>query len=192
MKYFDEIIAVLNQFNDIKFIKEVLTTKSQKPPSVICYTDEQLTLLTNAIDNGCILGIDRTFNLSSCFLTVICFKCHNVDSRDTNDHPILMGSLFLSWDGNEDTYHRFLSHLQTKLKNTDHTKIVFGSDQEKSLVNAVKSCFPQATHILCVKHLNDNARENLRKTQPTPVVNEILQKIFHDGRLLHSNSVQRN
>ena len=116
MKYFDEIIAVLNQFNDIKFIKEVLTTKSQKPPSVICYTDEQLTLLTNAIDNGCILGIDRTFNLSSCFLTVICFKCHNVDSRDTKDHPILMGSLFLSWDGNEDTYHRFLSHLQTKFK----------------------------------------------------------------------------
>ena len=37
----DDILAVLNKFNNSSFIKEVITTNPQKNPSVICYTDEQ-------------------------------------------------------------------------------------------------------------------------------------------------------
>jgi hypothetical protein len=50
--------------------------------------------------------------------------------------------------------------------------------QETGEINAIKACFPQSTHILCIKHLKDNARENIRKTQLQPVVNTILHKIF--------------
>jgi hypothetical protein len=44
---------------------EVITTNPKKPPSVICYTDEQIKLLITAIENGSVIGVDRTFNLSS-------------------------------------------------------------------------------------------------------------------------------
>ncbi len=167
-----------------KFVREVITTNPNKPPSIILYTDEQLKLLINAIENGNIIGMDRTFNLSSCYLTTICFKNANVLSKISSENPIILGPMFLSWDGHEHTYQRFLSHLQIKLKVTDRSKIVFGSDQEQAMVNAIEDCFPDATHILCTRHLKDNARENLRKTQPQPIVAQILTKLFDAGGLL--------
>jgi hypothetical protein len=36
----DEILNVLNQFNGNPFIREVITSNPQKPPAVICCTDE--------------------------------------------------------------------------------------------------------------------------------------------------------
>jgi hypothetical protein len=69
----DEILNVLNKFNGSPFIREVITTNLQKPPAVICCTDEQLKFMKNAIVNGCIIDLDRTFNVSSCCITVVCF-----------------------------------------------------------------------------------------------------------------------
>ena len=177
-----------NKFNDSSFIKEVITTNPQKNPSVICYTDEQIKLLITAIENGSVIGVDRTFNLSSCYVTVLCFKNTNVIRRNSSNSPIMFGPIFLSWDGQEDTYQRFMSHLQNKQKGVQQSSIIFGTDQETGEINAIKACFPQSTHILCIKHLKDNARENLRKTQLQPVVNTKLHKIFNEDGLLHSNS----
>jgi hypothetical protein len=42
--------------NGSPYIREVITTNPQKPPAVICHTDEQLKLMKNAIVNGCIIG----------------------------------------------------------------------------------------------------------------------------------------
>ena len=151
------------------------------------YTDEQIKLLITAIENGSVIGVDRTFNLSSCYVTVLCFKNTNVIRRNSLNSPIMFGPIFLSWDGQEDTYQRFMSHLQNKLKGVQQSSIIFGTDQETGEINAIKACFPQSTHILCIKHLKDNARENLRKTQLQPVVNTILHKIFNEDGLLHSN-----
>jgi len=105
----------------------------------------------------------------------------------------MLGPMFLSWDGNEETYQRFLSHLRMKLKKIDRSKLVLGTDQEIAMINAFENCFPEATHILCTKHLKDNAREHLRKSKPQPIVAEILNKIFNDGGLLCAeNSVVYN
>ena len=48
----DEILSVLNKFNGNPYIREVIATNPQKPPAVICYTDEQLKLMKNAIVMG--------------------------------------------------------------------------------------------------------------------------------------------
>jgi hypothetical protein len=55
-----------------------------------------------------------------------------------------------------DTYQRFMSHLQNKLKGVQQSSIIFGTDQETGEINAIKACFPQSTHILRIKHLKDN------------------------------------
>ena len=52
----------------------MITTNPSKPPSIILYTDQQLTMFKCAVASGSGIGVDRTFNLSSCYLTPICFQ----------------------------------------------------------------------------------------------------------------------
>jgi hypothetical protein len=40
---------------------------------------------SNAIVNGCIIGLDRNFNASSCYITVVCFKNKNVIKKNTSE-----------------------------------------------------------------------------------------------------------
>jgi hypothetical protein len=127
----DEILSVLNKFNGSPYIREVITTNPQKPPAVICYTDEQLKLMKNAIVNGCIIGLDRTFNVSSCYITVVCFKNKNVIKKNTPEPPIMLGPIFMHWDGNFETYHRFISHLQIKLSDVQHHNIVLAQTRRQ-------------------------------------------------------------
>jgi hypothetical protein len=77
--------------------------------------------------------------------------------------PIMLGPIFIHWDGNFETCHHFISHLQIKLSDVQHHNIVFGTDQEAAVIKAIIACFLQATHILCTKHLKENTRENLHK-----------------------------
>jgi transposase-like protein len=91
--------------------------------------------------------------------------------------------------GNFETYHRFISHLQIKLSDVQHHNIVFGTDQEAAVIKAITACFPQAKHMLCTRHLKENARENLRKNYTQPIVSEILSKIFDAGGLLNAKGL---
>ena len=62
--------------NDYPCIQEVVQMKG-KPPMAILYTDEQLKDVKNFYigrGNKSILGIDRTFNLGTCFVTLSVFK----------------------------------------------------------------------------------------------------------------------
>ena len=67
----DDMQAVINMIHESLFVQEIIQVKG-KPPCIILYTDEQLKDLTNICSNSSsrsILGIDRTFNLGSCFVT---------------------------------------------------------------------------------------------------------------------------
>jgi len=35
------------------------------------------------------------------------------------------------------------------------SNVVFGSDEEKAITKALRQCFPNATHTLCVRHLKE-------------------------------------
>jgi transposase-like protein len=83
--------------------------------------------------------------------------------KNTSEPPIMLGPICMHWDGNFETYHRFISHLQIILSDVQHHNIVFGTDEEAAVITAITACFPQATHILCTRHLKENARENLHK-----------------------------
>ena len=98
----------------------------------------------------------------------------------------MLGPTLLHWDGSFDSCHRFLSHLQSKLVDTDQSKLIFGSDEEFAAVKALNLCFPRATRVLCAKHLKDNAIDNLRKSLPKPEVTEIVSKLFGPSGILSS------
>lgn len=65
--------------------------------------------------------------------------------------------------------------------------MVIGSDDEQALVKALTSIFPEATHVLCSRHLRQNAKQKLIDDAIT--LNDrkaILNKIFGNGGIIES------
>lgn len=54
------------------------------------------------------------------------------------------------------------SHLKTKLADSDTSNLVIGSDQEGSLRKAIVNNFPDATHVICTRHIKQNVSERLK------------------------------
>ena len=55
-------------------------------------------------------------------LVQICFQNFNLVNKSSTTPPVMLGPMLLHWDGSFDSYHRFLSHLQSKLVDTDQSK----------------------------------------------------------------------
>ena len=162
----DEVIEVMSMVNKVDFVKEVVYTEgNNKPPSFICYTAAQMTDMQQYLKTNpdCILGIDRTFNLGAVYVTNFVYKNTKVIRKETGDHPIFVGPMFLHWEGSFLSYHTFLSHvkarLSEKLKGID---IRIGSDDESGLTKAIDDVFPGITRLLCTKHIKDNISEHLK------------------------------
>ena len=92
--------------------------------------------------------------------------------------PLTLGPVYLHWDGSyesNETYPAFFAHMQCKL---DHINIrglefsvrdlVVGSFEERALMKAVETCLPQATTLLCCRHLEENVRRQLQDNVGIP------------------------
>ena len=130
----------MNMMNNHPFIQEIVQMKG-KPPMVILYTDDQLKDVTKFClkGNTSILGVDRTFNPGACYVTLTVFKNSYLLRRSTQLSPIMLGPLFLHWDGTYQTYQRFFSHLRTKFDANLNTEVglcdlIIGSDEEKAIL----------------------------------------------------------
>ena len=95
----DEMLTLCSMVKDNEFVRSV-TFNSEHAPCAILYTKEQLEDIkrfcgADAADNvRSILCVDRTFNVSSLFLTVTVFKNMSVVRSNTRRPPI-----FLHGDG---------------------------------------------------------------------------------------------
>ena len=186
----DDVQVLINMMNDNPYLQEIVQMKG-KPPMVILYDDDQLKDLKNfcvGYGNKSILGIDRTFNLGACFVTLTVFKNTNLLRRSTQCPPLMLGPVFLHWDGSCESYQRFFSHLRTKLDSNINTELgfcelVIGSDEEKAILKAIQQSFPTATQLLCQRHLQENVRRHLQQKVGVPerTRNEIISLIFGKG-----------
>ena len=166
----DDIQALFSKIHDHPFIQLLIQGKN-KPTAAILYTDEQMIDLRNVCQHqNSVLGVDRTFNLGACFVTLFVYKNRNIIRKGSDGgNPIQLVPLFLHWDGESSTYHQFISHIQCQLDYTDNPlqigsgSLLIGSDQEKSLTKAIKQCFPNSTLLLCTRHLEENTRHFLQK-----------------------------
>ena len=188
----DDLQYLLSTMDETGFIQEVIQIKGCSP-CIVAYTDDQIMdiqkLSSRQSEKRLILGVDRTFNIGPCYVTLLAFKNHDLVRRSTQAAPIFLGPVFLHFDASYQTYHRFFSHLQTKLDlevDGTETRIVFESDEEKAMTKALRSCFPLATHTLCCRHVEENIGRYLEKKIGTPqtVKNRILRKIFGEEGLL--------
>lgn len=114
--------------------------------------------------HGSVIGIDRTFNLGACYVTTMVYTNPNLLRRGKTTPPVMLGPVFLHWDGAYSTYCDFLAKIRSSLGyDLPEEKLTFGTDEEMALVNAIKTTFPGANHILCARHLQENALRNLNK-----------------------------
>jgi hypothetical protein len=115
------------------------------------------------------VGIDRTFNLGNFDVTSFVYKNERVIRKDSSDHPVFLGPVFLHKEANFHNYHYFLSHISAKLASSISdidvilpTQIEVGSDDEKALTKAIDVVFPNSKRSLCTKHLKDNITDYLK------------------------------
>lgn len=132
-----------------------------KKTFILLYTDEQIQDIKSNCsgENASIIGIDKTFNLGSCFVSATTYKNKAVKNRESKLQLIFLGPMMLHFDSDFETYSTFLSHLKLKLGDSN---FIFWSDEERALTKAIQYNFPDSTYLLCTKHLKDNIRRNLQ------------------------------
>ncbi len=197
----DDIITLLNMIHEHPFVQEVVQTKG-KPPAVILYLKEQLqeiqTFCSSNATHPSVLGVDRTFNLGPCYVTVLVYHQTNLICKGARNLPIMLGPVFPHWDGLYQTYHRFFSHLQSQLDNCicsiqgSGRQLLLGSDEEKAMTKATKQCFPFSHHFLCHRHIEENVKRHLRTKVGAndKTTKEIMQDIFGENGLLSCNEYE--
>ena len=187
----DKMKTLCSQVAQNEFVRHVSFT-SGHAPCVVLFTDEQL----NDVKRFCgskssdvirsVLCVDRTFNVSSLFLTVTVFKNNSVLRANTMQPPVFLGPVFLHGDGTFVTYLTCFmilrGFLDTELQASELKVVdgmVTGSDEEKALVKALHTAFPTSSHLFCMIHCQDNVRDYLSKSGVALDVREkVLRLLF--------------
>jgi transposase-like protein len=79
----------------------------------------------------------------------------------TGEPPIFFGPIFIHDNSDFHSFTHFFHHLKIKLFGASTNQLTIGSDEEKALVNAIKSTFPEAGHFLCIRHSRQNVKQQL-------------------------------
>ena len=78
------------------------------------------------------LAFDKTFNLTEVHVTMAVYKNLAVYREGTQNHPIVMGPMFIHGTSDYETYGVFFDYLKRKLSLCTSPPVM-GSDDEKSV-----------------------------------------------------------
>ncbi|XP_074646981.1 uncharacterized protein LOC141902919 isoform X1 [Tubulanus polymorphus] len=194
----DDIQTLIHNVHEHPLIQEIIHTKG-KAPSIILYTENQMTDLVNTCKIGrAIIGVDRTVNLGPCYLTILVFKQPKLRRKKSQSSPIILGPILLHYDGDFRTYHSFFSHIRGRFDDIAILDIeigvddmIIGSDEEAALVKAIKLVFCDSEIIFCTRHLKENVRRRLGNTTGVDkkMMRHILDDIFGKNGLIESDDM---
>lgn len=94
-------------------------------------------------------------------LRSVAIRKKTVTRRKTEEHPIFIGPIYIHDNSDFESYCHFMYHLKMKLVSTPLKELIIGSDDELTLVKAITSVFPEASRILCNRHLRQNTKQKL-------------------------------
>jgi len=186
----NEIIETFNLLQSSKFVQAFFQFK-QSFPNVILYSEEQIKLMQSCIEDEVVLCIDKTYNLSRWYATIISFKNIKNIRIHSGDNPIMIGPIMLHYRSDCRTFSAFFNHLRSEISVSD-TQPIFGCDQEKALVTALKDTFREATILHCERHVKENTRDYLKKNESlnSEGIKQISDMIFLNDGLLSAKSGQ--
>ena len=188
-----------------KWIKHV-NWNTKRKPYVILYQEEFLKDITQ-LSKGqkpVILGVDKTYELSAAFGTILTYRQHNLTNEDSKEkkNPLLIGAVMLHFDSSTETFQSFFNHLRYEMGVAEEDLDInafeisggplFSSDQEASLCKAIKNVWPNSTLVYCARHLQDNLERQLKKMNVTNKVrSDLVKAIFQEGTgLIYCDEVE--
>ena len=132
-------------------------------PMILLATEKQLAdvsrFCTNHI-NFSYLSVDPTFNFVEFSVTPTSYRNVLLKNKKTGNSPVFVGPIFIHHTKTKETYAQFFSKLCC-LSPQIQDLIVFGTDGEKALSDALSETFPLATHLRCFIHFKRNIESNL-------------------------------
>lgn len=134
-----------------------------------------------------IIGVDRTSNLGAAYVTNFVYKNKQVISKFSRDHSIFVGPVFftrMDLSRLKFLFTHIKARLQTDVKCID---ICIDSDDESRLTTALYSVFPEATRLLCTKHIKNNVA-NLVKSNPVIKKSKMSDYVFPIQQRWYCNS----
>ena len=174
----DEIIECISMVDEHPFVQQVSKGKG-KMPNFVLYPQEQKQDLAYFLsqESNYIIGVDRTFNLGTYYVTVLVYKnLRVVRAEHRKEHPIFLGPVFIHRDADFEAYHSFFAHIKAMLCKQISIKAIevnlgkemyIGSDEESALTKAIESVFPSSIRMLSTRHLKDT-RNYLQKKVNVP------------------------
>lgn len=173
------------------FVRSV-SIQLHRSPMIVLYMQEQmddLRLLCSRESPShlrSVLSVDRTFNLSSLFVTVMAYKNRKVVRRTSQEPPIFIGPIMLHGNGKLATYLHFFTSISGALNGAAVASsefacdgLVIRSDEERALVSAGRIAFPNAKQLYCMMHCKDNVRHHLTAMGVSCELRErVLAKLF--------------
>ena len=176
-----------------EFVQSVKHISGLQHPVVTLYTEQQIIDIKRFCckENGTVLGMDKTYNLGDFHVAPTVYKDLSVLRRRGMEHPICFGPTFIHTSSTTKTYSSFLHDIADNLSEEDISKLTIGSDEEYAFKAAIKRCFPGCTHLLCTRHLRQNANRHMEDEVGIPMKDrqEILNTIFGKDGLTESQDV---
>ena len=155
----DEVLHCISMVDSHEFVQHCSKTKDLMP-NFICYTENQRQDLIFFLSqkSNYPIGGDRTFNLGRFFVTALVYKnLRVVRANNADEHPLLLGPVFIHRDAIFEAYNYFLSTIKGSLYPQNSISwfdirlgdgIYIGSDEERAIVNAIDINFPGSNVIM--------------------------------------------
>ena len=157
-----------------KFIQRCILNKSKSElPSFVLYFKDSLYDLFSLITNSnykCLIQVDKTFDRSEFYITSLSYKNFKLYRRTSKEHASFIGPVFLHASSKTEVFVDFFRTIDRALQEIAEenfyfeewrSKLIFVSDQENSLINAIDIVFPNSTRILCSRHIAGNIKDKL-------------------------------
>ena len=191
------------------FIQSISFPDRTEPAMVICFHKKNMKRLATYISKreNVVLGIDRTFSVSTHFVTTLTLSVDNFRRPNSSANPTFAMAYMLHTKATVPYYTTFLAKLKHSLQKegldirnnsisfgtsgpeelysdteeVNLNRFIIGSDQEQAITNAIEEVFPNRPYILCLLHLKKNCLSNLTtkcKTSPQER-KHIMKSIYH-------------
>ena len=179
-----------------EFVKTVKHVQGISHPVITLYTDQQITDLKRFCckEGGSVLGLDKTYNIGEFYVTPTVYKDLSVLRRSILNHPICFGPTFVHTSSTTKAYSFFMhdiADIADNLSDIELSNLTVGSDEELAFKASIKRCFPGCTHVLCTRHLKQNANRYMEDQVGYALKDrhEVLTRIFATDGLLDARDV---
>ena len=136
------------------FVREVIASPELK---IFMATNQQLLDIERFCLNPesfSVLGVDATYNVGDFYLTLTTYR-NLIFSNNKGRAPVFIGPALIHQKKLFDSYFT-LPSMMIEYKPSLQRVLVYGSDGERNLCEAMDTSFCFATHLLCDIHMKDN------------------------------------